>query len=403
MKKIISIALVVLLLVTGCSFIGQKNMSDSDPIIPDAVQTQSTQDVTANAQVGGQEAAASSSSTAAVSSPAASDSAASSSISSESVSNNSGTEISKETLIDNGTGKGFASDSSNKGNVLVTLYYKNKDGLLVPVTRSVLKQEGMARAAIGGLVDDAVNRERLDYYGLYPVLPKGTKVKGMTIKNGKAVIDFSKEFMDIQSSQDEQNAVSSVVYTLTGFKTISGVSIKVEGKNIDKLKNGTSLNDLQDRSNTFINAQKMQLGEGCLKCDLYYVSNGDNKFNYLIPVSVQLQNAGQAELPSLIFSELSKKTDNSKYFTSIPQKTKLISCDWKSKSIVLNFSSDISNYGGTEKEDKLINQIYYTINQLRGVSKIKILIDGKEAALPEGTEVAMEKNLPIAFNKVMDK
>lgn len=402
MKKIISIALVVLLLVTGCSFIGQKNVNDSDPIIPDAVQTQSTQDVTANAQVSGQEAAASSSTTAAVSA-AASDSAASSSVSSESGSNNSGLEISKETLIDNGTGKGFASDSSNKGNVLVTLYYKNKDGLLVPVTRSVLKQEGMARAAISGLVDDAVNRERLDYYGLYPVLPKGTKVKGMTIKNGKAVIDFSKEFMDTQSSQDEQNAISSVVYTLTGFKTISGVSIKVEGKNIDKLKNGTSLNDLQDRSNTFINAPKMQLGEDCLKCDLYYVTDGANKFNYLIPVSVQLQKSGQAELPGLIFSELSKKTDNSKYFTSIPQKTKLISCDWKNKSIVLNFSSDISNYGGTEKEDKLINQIYYTINQLRGVSKIKILIDGKEATMPEGTEVAMEKNIPVAFNRVMDK
>lgn len=403
MKKILSIAAVVLLLTTGCSFIGQKDINDSDQIIPDAVQAQNTQDVTANAPVSGQEAEVSSSSAADISAAASNAAVNSSSVTSEAGSGITDSESGNETLIDNGTGKGVTTDSNSKNNVLVTLYYKNKDGLLVPVTRSVLKQEGMAKAAISGLVDDAVNRERLDYYGLYPVLPKGTKIKGMTIKNGKAVVDFSKELLDIQSSQDEQTALSSIVYTLTGFKTISGVSIKVEGKNVDRLKNGTMLYDLQDRSNTFINASNMQLKEGFVKCDLYYVANEDNKFNYLIPVSAQLQKTGQDELPGLIFTELCKKPSASKYFTSIPQNTKLLSCDWKNNSVILNFSSEISNYGGSEKEDKLINQIYYTINQIKGISSIRILIDGKETVLPEGTEVASAKALPVAFNRVMDK
>ena len=34
------------------------------------------------------------------------------------------------------------------------------------------KQEGLAKAAVNGLVNEACDREQLDYYGLYPVLLK---------------------------------------------------------------------------------------------------------------------------------------------------------------------------------------------------------------------------------------
>ncbi|HEY5585347.1 MAG TPA: GerMN domain-containing protein [Ruminiclostridium sp.] len=400
MKKVVSIVLAVMLLTTGCSFIGQKDTNDSESIIPKSVsqQTGNDENIVANASVNGS--TPSSINAATTVSNSTSDAL---SISSSVNSDITGDVLSSGSVIDNGVGKGVETNLTNKNNVLITLYYRDKAGTLVPVTRSVIKQEGLAKAAIGGLVDEAVTREQLDYYGLYPVLPQGTKIKGMTVKNGSAVVDFSKEFVNLATQQDEQMAVASVVYTLTGFNTISNVTIKVEGKTVDKLKNGTELSNMRNRNNTFINAEETQLKEGYVKCDLYYTTYGSNNFNYFVPVSTQIEKVEDNQLPILMFDELSKTPSGSKYFTSFPQGTKLLSCDLKSNLVTLDFSSQIINYGGNEKENSLLNQIYYTVNQLKGIQKVKILIDGKEATMPEGTEVAVSKNLPTTFNKVMEK
>jgi len=400
MKRVVSIVLSVILLTTGCSFIGQKDINDSETIIPKAVvqQTGDNESVVANASVNG--------STPSSINAAATVSNSTNGALSISSSVNSDTTVdvlSSGSLIDNGVGKGVEINLNNKNSVLMTLYYRDNAGMLVPVTRSVVKQEGLAKAAIGGLVDEAVTREQLDYYGLYPVLPQGTKIKGMSIKNGSAVVDFSKEFVNFSTQQDEQTAVASVVYTLTGFKTILDVSIRVEGKTVDKLKNGTELSKMRNRSNTFINAEEAKLKEGYVKCDLYYMTYGSNNFNYSVPVSKQIEEVEDNKLLILMFDELSKTPSGSKYFTSFPEGTKLLSCDLQSNLAILDFSSQISGYGGSEKEYSLLNQIYYTANQLKGIQKVKILINGKEATMPEGTEVAVSKNLPTTFNKVMEK
>ncbi len=399
MKRIISVMLVVMLMITGCSFIG-KNQTDSDKIIPDAIQTGNDDNSAANAFVINEASQNSNNTTGTAATASASDNAL---MASGAASGISSDDIDIETFIENGAGKGFTNDSDNKESVLITLYYRTKEGLLVPVTRKVTKQEGLAKAAINGLVDQALTREQLAYFGLYPVLPKGTTVKGLSIKNGNAIIDFSKEFLNSANKNDEQMIISSVVYTLTGFKTISNVEIRVDGKTLDRLVNGTNLSKVCNRQNTFINTEETELKDGCIKCDLYYMVYGNKELNYLVPVSKQIDKPEDNQIPIMMFSELVKKPSEAKYFTSFPEGTKLLSYDEQNGLVTLDFSSQISNYGGAEKEHSLLNQIYYTVSQLRGVKKVKILIDGKENTLPEGTEVAAAKILPSTINKVIDK
>lgn len=399
MKRIISIMLVVMLMITGCSFIG-KNQKDSDQIIPEAMQTGKDDNSAANAFVINDPSQNSNNTTGTAAQDSASDNV---SMASGAASGISSDVIDTETFVENGTGKGVINDSDNKESVLITLYYRTKEGLLVPVTRKVSKQEGLAKAAINGLVDQALTREQLDYYGLYPVLPKGTTIRGLSIKNGNAIIDFSKEFLNSANKNDEQMILSSVVYTLTGFKTISNVEIRVEGKTLDRLANGTDLSKICNRQNTFINTEETALKDGCVKCDLYYMVYGNKEQNYLMPVSKQIEKTEDNQIPIMMFSELVKKPSEAKYFTSFPEGTKLLSYDEQSGLVTMDFSSQICNYGGSEKEQSLLNQIYYTVSQLKGIKSVKILIDGKENTLPEGTEVAAAKILPGTINKVIDK
>lgn len=393
MKRVLSIVLAIMILATGCSFIGHKeDINGSEPIIPALVQDDDGDNAVTVQNIDDK----------AVTDTAASTSTASGASTSEATGLTSGV-TSSELLIDNGAGEGLLTNAADTNSVLITLYYRNKGGLLVPVTRTVAKQEGLAKAALGGLIDEAVTREQLDYYGLYPVLPKGTKIKGMSIKNQVAIVDFSKEFLNFDSKEAEQLAIASVVYTLTGFKTVSNVTIRVEGKKVEQLSNGTSLTQMQNRSNTFINSNETVLKDGFVKYDAYFLSEESGKFNYFVPVSLQVQDDEASEIPVSLFAEMSKKPGNSYIFTSIPEGTKLLSFEKQNNLAVLDFSSQINNFGGSAKADSILNQIYYTINQINGINKVKILIDGKETVMTEGIEVADEKALPVTLNRYIDK
>ncbi len=395
MKRILYFVLIISLILTaaGCSLIGQKKTADDEPIIPVAM------DSVGNSNTGTNTSGAAITSGSAVGSGDAFEPI----VASSAISDNSENLISNTFLIDNGTGKGVSANTDDKDSVLITLYYKDKAGLLIPVSREVVKQEGLAKAAINGLVDEPVTREQLDYYGFYPVLPQGTKIRGMTIKNGNAVIDFSSEFMNLETKEAEELAVSSVVYTLTGFKTISNVNFRVNGNTVATLKNGTDISGAKNRDNIFINSAEQQLKPGFIKCDLYYMTTGNNQTSYMVPVSTQIENVEESQLPTLIFSELSKKPEGDKVYTSLPEGAKLLSYSTQDSLAVLDFSSQLTNYGGNEKENGLLSQIYYTLSQLRGITKAKILVDGKETTLPEGSEIAFAKSLPTAFNNVIDK
>ena len=304
-------------------------------------------------------------------------------------------------IVSNGTGKGVNKNSEDTQTLLITLYYKSDNGILVPVTRKVAKQEGIAKAVLTALVDDSINREQLDYFKLYPVIASGTKIRGMDIKNGTATVDFSKEFDSCANADDEKRQLSSVVYTLTGFSNISNVCIRIEGKPVSKLKNGTALFDNMDRNSIFINANQQEVADNRLKCDLFYNTVSNNNI-YIVPVSVLIDCTDSSKVAENIITELVSKKAQGSYDTSFPEGTKLLSYSENDGVATLNFSGELIKYGGTEKEKSIVNQIYYTLEQLNGVKRVVILVDGKKQTLPEGTEVWAEKALPYAINEVID-
>ncbi len=75
------------------------------------------------------------------------------------------------------------------------MYYKDEDGLLVPVMRYIPKGDlGIAKSAISALVYSTESAENLKVAGLMPTLPKNTKVNGAVVKeSGLVVVDLSKE------------------------------------------------------------------------------------------------------------------------------------------------------------------------------------------------------------------
>ena len=129
---------------------------------------------------------------------------------------------------------GEPSPSTTAETMLVRAYYvlDGPSGVegLVPTLRVVPKSTGVARAAMNALLDpDAVLAR---YSQLSTGIPSGTKLLGITIKNGVATVDFSSEFESGGGSASAAYRLGQVTYTLTQFPTVRAILFQVEGRTV---------------------------------------------------------------------------------------------------------------------------------------------------------------------------
>ncbi len=291
--------------------------------------------------------------------------------------------------------------SSIENKKSVTVYYQDEDGYLIPMTRWIPMQQGIARACVSLCIDSADVREEVAYYGVYPVLPKGTEILGIDIRDGEAVIDFSRELLNYNSAKAERNIVASIVYMLADFRTVSKVRILVNGYSINELKYGTDISGALGREDLTINTDVKAISvKG--KQDIYLLRTVNDSTAYLIPVSVAVSEA-EDNYPKKLVEQLLETENKENLYSEMPDNTKLLGCEVKDGNAILNFDRSFVNYGGSTREEGIINQLAYTLRQVHGVNRITILVDGEGAELPEGTDISDGIAIPATINDIIDR
>jgi germination protein M len=299
-------------------------------------------------------------------------------------------------------------DIKTYNTILLKVYYQDRDGCLIPVTRRIKKQEAIARAAVTGLIDSSINREELQYFGLYPTIPEGTKIRGINIRDGVATIDFDGEFLNSISDIAEKNMITSIVYTLTQFDTVEGVKIWVNGYSDKKLKYGTDITKVLTKNNIMINTQNKITGNYG-KTDVYLCKKVNERFNYIIPVSIMIPNDeydNPLNVLATIFKSLqgiNVQNEEKSFYSEIPSQAELLESSIKEGVLTLNFNEGIKGYGGSAKEEMFVDQILFSMGEIGGAKTIRMLINGKAAILPEGMEISGLLEIPRTINDVIDK
>lgn len=281
----------------------------------------------------------------------------------------------------------------------ITLYYQDADGYLIPMTRWVEKQTGIARAAVYGLTDSSVIREELQYYGVYPVLPAGTEVLGLNIKDGIATVDLGSKLLDYDNEDIERRMIAALVYTLTEFPTIAGVKLRVEGKALDTMKYGTDVSGLLSRSNVPINS-KLQIGDK--KADAFYFKRSNEGFTYVLPVSLKIEGTEEITPAVQLRQLLSEKTDG-KLISVIPEGVELLSCTGSNGTMVMDFSDRLLEVEGANNVEEMLKQLVYTARQSGGISKVRITVNGEAASLEGGKNISSGISVPRTINDIIDR
>jgi len=288
------------------------------------------------------------------------------------------------------------------GSVPVMLYLRDKDGFIIPVTLRAVSQPAIAKLTLLKLIDDTANREELTKYGLYPTIPQGTEVLGITITNGIATVDFSGNFLNYKTEMDERNMISSVVYTLTQFPSVTGVKIMYTGKRLTQMRFGTDTSGVLYKANTMVNSDKLNVTPGKEKQDIYVFRNSDESTAYCLPVSIEYDgNADGANFNNTV--GLLADFNRNGLASLLPSGTKLIGSSVSKGTVTLNFSSDIRRYAGNMREQAIMRQLLYTFAQYKGISNLRILIEGSQnSVLPEGTDLSESFIVSKALNLIIE-
>ena len=133
-----------------------------------------------------------------------------------------------------------AASASAKALQQTVVYYEDGDGYLVPVQRDVERQDGIAKATLGLMVQSPRNDMDAARLGLIPVVPEGTTFD-LDIADGHARVDMGRAVLSASDKQQEENLRTAIVWALTEFDTVKDVSFLVDGQHRDTLTHGTNI------------------------------------------------------------------------------------------------------------------------------------------------------------------
>jgi len=141
------------------------------------------------------------------------------------------------------------SSPSGQETMSVTVYSATKDAMNLVAEHTVVpKNTHPAQTAIELLVAGTKNAE------LVSVMPAGTKLRHISIKDKIAYVDFNDSLVknNTGGSASEMLLVAAIVNTLTEFHDIQKVQIMVEGKKIDTISGHMDIGEPLSRSEKII-------------------------------------------------------------------------------------------------------------------------------------------------------
>ena len=120
--------------------------------------------------------------------------------------------------------------------------------------------------------------------GFKPIIPKNTKVLNTDLTEGVLTINFSKELLEINET-DEEKMIEAIIYSLTEIKEVKKIIILVEGDKLTNLPNSKKkLPMYLDKDYGINKIYNLDSIKDTSKTTIYYISKNNNYY-YYVPVT----------------------------------------------------------------------------------------------------------------------
>lgn len=243
-------------------------------------------------------------------------------------------------------------------NIKSTIYLIDSDNYVARTNISTCNCEGVDKAKdlIQGLTIEG-KKSNIIPNGFRSIIPPGTEIKNIELKDKIITIDFSKEFLEIEA-KEESKMIEALIYTLTSIEGIDKLIIKVEGELLNKLPSGTKLPEVLDKSYGINKTYDLVTTSNIESYTVYYVNEYNNS-KYYVPVTKYV-NKQNDDIVRVIIKELSSspiyETNLMSYLNA---SVELNSYELIENNLKLNFSKLLLN---DLDENNILEEVIYTIS-----------------------------------------
>jgi len=258
--------------------------------------------------------------------------------------------------VDNGDQTADPTMAEGNGDeTTVTLYYKDANGYIAPVSVNVPMTVEKAKTALNLMVEGGEG-EALVPAGFKAPLPKGTQILGINIMADKhAIVDFSEEFASY-NAQDERDIMEAVTWTLTQFDTIDKVSFWLNGEPLKEMPvDATPIDEPLNRA-MGINIEHesgVELGQAT-PVTLYFQGQSEDGETYMVPVTRLINRTD--DLPLATVSELIEGPMSENLSSVVMPTAKVISVEKTDDLITVHFGEGLIN-----EEEKVPSEILQAV------------------------------------------
>jgi len=270
---------------------------------------------------------------------------------------------------------------------------------LVPVYRSIPYSETIIRDTLNRLLPSPEAAGLLEDQGLQYVIPEQSSIRGISLNQGLARVDFSSSFLNYVP-EDERLVLGSILCTLRQFPEIEQLQILVEGAEIERFPGETSgLVPLGPEC--WINLEVEEGLEDYRNFSaviVYFCYCSPAGKTFYVPVTRIL--APDEQPGAAAFRELlGGPRPGSGLFSEIPEGTELLQLTNGGPLLTLNFSKQLLSYpGGKTGAENMVYQLLLTAAAIPGVEQVQIIIDGQPVNIPGELDLSAPLSPPVLIN-----
>lgn len=270
--------------------------------------------------------------------------------------------------------------------VMTELYLLDKNGYVVAQTLPLPKSTSVAKQALQYLVKGGPVEESLPN-GFQAVLPANTEVKGVSIKDGTALVDFSNDFKKYKA-EDEQKILQSITWTLTQFNTVKKVEIEINGHKLSQMPvKGTAINPNGLTRKDGINVDTSGVVDitNTHPLTVYYPAQNNASEVYYVPVTKRISNTENNDIKAIVSALAKGPKQNSNLVSAFSSDVQLLS-DPKVENgnVTLNFNEEIiSSFESKQISGEVLDPLVLSLTELPDIQKVSIEVNGSTKLVDE--------------------
>ena len=251
-----------------------------------------------------------------------------------------------------------------------TVIYQDDYGYLVPVTRSIKAETGVAKATLNLMVKSVYNDMEAARLGLRTVIPENTTFD-LDISKGVARLDMSKEALSCPDAASERNMVDAVVQTLSNFSTVDKVKFLIGGQEMKTLTHGTRVDG--EFVSGMLNLESTQAEGADSAVTLYFT--GDSP-SMIVPVTRAVY--GTPDIATAVLELVKGPSADSPLDGVIPAGCGLLGVEVQKGVAKINFTEDFIRIAEASDGGRLaMRALVLTCSQFDGVQSVEILVNGQ--------------------------